>query len=225
VALKLIKIKDKKIYLLGLIKGLTSTRKTVKSAVIKLKPDVIALYVSEGELLGLQSVLDGKTTQVPLSRYEEAYAHKLAYYAANDTEKYGEVQVPPPSLMEGLELGKKKDIPVVALDMDEKSYANTFVQNVSTTNLVRHSFRFKKLAKKKFEVTTPEEFTFAWDAELTKLKGFKNLEIAREQYMARRLLELKNKFSCVLAILELERTDGVFNHIKGAKRLGTPSGH
>jgi len=219
VVLKLVKIKEKKLYLLGLIKGLTSERKIVRKAYRKFKPNAIALYISEPELLGLQSVLDGKIKRVPLSRYEEVYARKLAFYAQQDPDKYGEVQVPPPCLMEALELGVKNKIPVVALDMDEKDYANTFVQNVSTMNLVRHSMRFKKLSKKKFKVKTPEEFTLAWDLELTKLKGFRDLEAAREHYIAKRMLELKNKFKCILAILEFERADGIFNQLKNAKKI------
>jgi len=217
VVLKLVKIKDKRIYLLGLIKGLTSERKTVRSAFKKFKPDAIALYVSEAEVLGLQSVLDGKTKKVPLSRYEEIYARKLAFYAQKNPDKYGEVQVPPPCLLEGLELGLKHKLPVVALDMDERIYSNTFVQNVSTISLVRHSMRFKKLSKKKFEVETPEDFTLAWDRELTKLRGFQNLETARELHMAKRLLELKDKFKCILALVEFERVDGIFNQLKSAR--------
>lgn len=216
VVLKLVNIKDKKIYLLGLIKGLTSERKTVRKVFKKFKPDAIALYVSEPEILGLQSVLKGKTKKVPLSRYEEVYARKLAFYAQKNPDIYGEVQVPPPCLLEGLELGLKHKLPVVALDMDERVYSNTFVQNVSTISLIRHSMRFKKLSKKKFEVETPEEFTLAWDRELTKLRGFQNLETARERHMAKRLLELKDKFTCILALLEFERTDGVFTQLKNA---------
>lgn len=212
--LKRVNIKDKRIFLLGVIKGLTVERKTVQTAFRKLKPDVIALYVSEPELLGLQSVVEGKTKEVPLSRYETIYARKLAYYAALDPEKYGEVQVPPPALIEALELGLKEHVPVVALDMGEKAYADAFVQNVSTFHLIRHSMRIKKLSKKKFNVKTPEDFTNAWDAELTKLKGFRNLETAREQHIAKRLLELKDKFKVILAILEFERTDGVLNQLK-----------
>ena len=217
--LKVVRIKDNKLYLLGVIKGLTSERRTVRTAFHKLKPDAIALYLSEPELLGLKSVVDGKTKQVPLSRYEVIYARKLAFYAQKDKDKYGEVQVPPPALVEGLELGLKFEVPVVALDMGEKDYADAFVQNVSTFHLVRHSMRIKKLSKKKFDVKTPEEFTRAWDAELTKLKGFKNLESARERYMAKRLLELKAKFKRILAILEFERMEGVFNQLKNAKRI------
>jgi hypothetical protein len=218
VVLKLVKIKDKKIYLLGLIKGLTSERKVVKTAFTKLKPDAIALYVSEPEVLGLQSVLDGKTKQVPLSRYEEAYARKLAYYAKENPKKYGEVQVPPPCLMEGLELGIKNKVPVVALDMNDSDYASSYVQNISTVSLLRHSMRFKKLKKMKFEVSTPEEFTLAWDQELTKIKGFRILENARERHIAKRLLELKDKFDCILAILEFERTEGVLGQLKNASK-------
>lgn len=217
--LKLVRLREKKIYLLGLIKGLTSETKIVSKIYNKIKPDAIALYISEPEILGLQSVLDGKTKKVPLSRYEMIYARKLAFYAQQDKDKYGEVQVPPPCLLEGLKLGQKDEIPVLALDMDDKAYASTFTENVSTFQLIRHSMRFKKLSKKKFDVKTPEEFTFAWDAELTKLKGFKNLENARESQMANRLLELVKKFSCILAILELERTEGVFNQLKNKKML------
>lgn len=216
--LKQVKIKDKKIYLLGLIKGLTSERKVVKSAFTKLKPDAIALYVSEPEVLGLQSVLNGKTTQVPLSRYEETYARKLAFYANQDPTKYGEVQVPPPCLMEGLELGIKNKVPVVALDMNDSDFASSYVQNISTVSLLRHSMRFKKLKKMKFDVSTPEEFTLAWDQELTKITGFRTLETARERHMAKRLLELKDKFDCILAILEFERTEGVLNQLKNASK-------
>ncbi len=212
--LKLIRFKEKKIYLLGVIKGLTIERETVRKTVNKIKPDVLGLYVSDHELLGLQSVLKGKTKEVPLSRYEVVYARKLAFYAQKDPKKYGEVQVPPPALMEALEIGINNKLPVVALDMDDNMYANVFIQNITTLQLIRHSLRFKRIKKKKFDVVTPEEFTYAWDNELNKLKGFRNLENAREEQMAQRLVQLINKFNCILAILELERVTGVFEKIK-----------
>ena len=212
--LKLVKINKKKIYLLGVIKGLTSERALVRKAFKKFKPDAIAVYPSEAQILGLQSVVDGKTKQVPLSRYEVIYARKLAYIAQQNPDKYGEVQVPPPALVEAMELGNENKVPVVALDMGDEAYAHAFVKNVSTIHLIRHSMRIKKLSKKKFTAKTPKEFTYAWDKELTKLKGFRNLETAREQYMAKRLLELKEKFSCILAILELERIEGVLRVLK-----------
>ncbi len=219
VVLKRLRIRDKKIYLLGVIKGLTVERKSVRKAFNKIKPDAIALYLSKNELLGLQSVATGKTKNVPLSRYEVVYARKLAFYAEQDPDKYGKVMVPPPSLLESLKLGQKNKIPVVALDMDDKAYSSTFVDNISTFQLVRHSMRFKKISKKKFNVKTPAEFTYAWDAELTKLKGFKNLETAREKQMANRLVELIKKFNNILAIIELERLEGVFNQLKNRNSL------
>jgi len=154
VVLKLVRIKDKKIYLLGLIKGLTVERKTVRKAFNKINPDIIALYISEQELLGLQSVANGKTKNVPLSRYEVVYARKLAYYAEQDQNKYGKVMVPPPCLLEGLKLGQKNKIPVVALDMNDNEYSTAFTENISSFHLIRHSMRFKKISKKKFNVKT-----------------------------------------------------------------------
>jgi hypothetical protein len=179
-----------------------------------LKPDLIALYISEPEILGLEKILNGEIKKVPLSRYEVVYARKLAYYAQKDPDRYGEVQVPPPCLIEGLRLSRENKVPVVALDMDDSMYASAYTDNVSTLQLVRHSMRFKKLSKKEFNVQTPEEFTFAWDSELTKLSGFSKLEKAREIHMAQRLLELVTKFDTILAVLELERLEGVLDKLK-----------
>ncbi|MCK5560721.1 MAG: hypothetical protein KAJ51_09020 [Thermoplasmata archaeon] len=206
--------RDKKIYLLGTIKGLTVERKTVAEAFRRSKPDVIALHVSEEDLVGLEKVVKGKIKKVGLSRYEEVYARKLATIAQKDPHKYGEVQVPPPAVVEGFELGGKNNVPVVAFDMNENEFTNAFVKNISTVNLIWHSVRFNRVRKKKFKATTPEEFVLEWDKVLTKLKGFKNLELRREKYMANRLFALSKKYNKILAVTELERMEGIVNNLK-----------
>lgn len=206
--------RDKKIYLLGTIKGLTVERKTVAKAFKNSKPDVIALHVSEEDLVGLEKVVKGKIKKVGLSRYEEVYARKLATIAQKNPDKYGEVQVPPPAVVEGFELGGKNKVPVVAFDMNENDFTNAFVKNISTLNLIWHSVRFNRVRKKKFKATTPEEFVLEWDQVLTKLKGFKNLELRREEYMAKRLLKLSEKYKRILAVTELERMDGIVSNLK-----------
>jgi ABC-type uncharacterized transport system YnjBCD ATPase subunit len=79
-----ISFRNKTIYLLGTVKGLTVERKTVATAFKRYKPDVIALSVSEEDLVGLESVVKGKTKKIGLSRYEEVYARKLATIAKQD---------------------------------------------------------------------------------------------------------------------------------------------
>jgi hypothetical protein len=206
--------RGKKIYLIGTVKGLTVERKTVANAFKRYKPDVIALHVSEEDLVGLEKVVEGKIKKVGLSRYEEVYARKLATIALKDPNKYGEVQVPPPAVVEGFELGSKNKVPVVAFDMNENEFADAFVKNISTPNLIWHSVRFNRVRKKKFKAQTPEEFVIEWDKVLTKLKGFRNLELRREEFMAKRLLKLSEKFNKILAVTELERMDGIVNNVK-----------
>jgi hypothetical protein len=209
-----ISFRNKTIYLLGTVKGLTVERKTVATAFKRYKPDVIALSVSEEDLVGLESVVKGKTKKIGLSRYEEVYARKLATIAKQDPVKYGEVQVPPPALVEGFELGSKNKVPVVAFDMDENQFTDCFVENISTTQLIWHSVRFNRVRKRKFKAKTPEEFVVEWDQVLTKLKGFKNIETKREKFMAKRLLEISNKYDNILAVAELERVDGISEKLK-----------
>lgn len=209
-----ISFKNKTIYLLGTVKGLTVERKTVATAFKRYKPDVIALSVSEEDLVGLESVVKGKTKKVGLSRYEEVYARKLATIAKQDPVKYGEVQVPPPALVEGFELGTKNKVPVVAFDMDENQFTDCFVENISTPQLIWHSVRFNRVRKRKFKAKTPEEFVTEWDQVLTKLKGFKNIELKREKFMAKRLLEITKKYDNVLAVAEFERVDGISEKLK-----------
>ena len=209
-----ITFRGKTIYLLGTIKGLTVERQTVAKAFKRYKPDVIALSVSEEDLVGLESVVKGKTKEVGLSRYEEVYARKLAAIAKDDPDKYGEVQVPPPALVEGFELGRDNNVPVVAFDMDENLFTDSFVENITTTQLIWHSVRFNRVRKRKFKAKTPEEFVIEWDQVLTKLKGFKNLENKREDFMAKRLLEITNKYDKILAVAELERVEGISEKIK-----------
>jgi hypothetical protein len=209
-----IRFKNKSIYLLGTVKGLTSERKTVAKAFKRTKPDVIALSISEEELVGLESVVKGKTKKVGLSRYEETYARKLAAIAQEDPDKYGEVQVPPPALVEGFELGRDNNVPVVAFDMDENLFTDIFVENISTSQLIWHSVRFNRIRKRKFKAKTPEEFVLEWDQVLNKLKGFKNLEVKREYFMAKRLVEITKKYDNVLAVAELERVEGIVSNLK-----------
>jgi pheromone shutdown protein TraB len=133
---------DDKIFLLGTVQGLTSERKKIKKAFNSVKPDAVALPISEEELEGLKKMSDGEKQEILLSGYEEVYAKKLA--------AHGEVQVPPPALTEAFELSKENSIPVHAIDMNDKEYTDAFTKNVSTIQLILHSLKIKKLRKKKF---------------------------------------------------------------------------
>ncbi len=197
---------NKKIFLLGSVLGLTSEKTEIKKEFGKIKPDAICLSVSDEELLGLKKMSDGEEQEILLSGYEEAYAKKLAVY--------GEVKVPPPSFTEAFELGKKNNVPVYAADMDDKEYTDTFTKNISTIQLILHSLKLKKLRKKRFKSKTPEDFVYEWDKTVNKLKGFRKLEKKREEHIAKRIADLSGKHNRVLAVVELQKLEGISNLVK-----------
>ena len=53
-----------------------------------------------------------------------------------------------------------------------------------------------------------------WDAYVTKLKGYANLEKHRERFMAKKGLRLLRKYERVLILVEYERLEGVAREIE-----------
>lgn len=196
-----IQIGTSKIYIPDIIIGLTSEIAKVSKVYNKIKPDVMALQISEEELEGLRSVVNGEEYDYFLSNYEEIYARKLA--------SFGEVKVPPPCYERALKLSVDNDIPIIPIDMDDVYYADVFCESISGWDLIRHSLRVKRLRKKRFKAKTAEEFIFEWDREINKLKGFRTLESKREEHMARELLRLSKKHNRILCIMEMQRVEGV----------------
>jgi len=199
-------LNDNAVLVLATIKGLTRERALVRNAFMDMDPDAVAIHISAEEMIGLKKVVDGKIKEIALSNYEEVYAKKLS--------RYGQVQVPPPSIVSAYRLAKKKKIPILALDVGEERFTEAFTSNISTMQLYRHSSRLKKLAKKKYSSSDPEQFIREWDADVTKLKGFSQLEDIRERHMAERIQYFSGKFDTLLAVVEFERAPGILRHLE-----------
>jgi len=200
----------RRISILPTIKGMVLERKKVREAIARLKPDAIALPVSKEGLRGLRALHRGRKPELFLSHYEAIYARRLA--------RYGKVMVPPPSYSEAYAVAARGKIPLKAIDMNEAKFAEVFCDNVSGSSLFYHSVRWRWLKHKRFGAAkTARQFVLAWDAAVNALKGFRNLENAREEHMARRLVSMSEKYRHVLAVLELERTEGVVRRLKTGK--------
>jgi len=196
--------------MLPTVKGLCREKKNVRAAFADVMPDVVALPVSKEGLLGLGAIHRGKEPEIFLSHYEEIYAIRLS--------RYGKVAVPPPSYTEAFAAAAEAKIPVKAIDLDEDAFADAFCQDVSTSNLVYHSLRWKWLKRRSFKkAVTARQFALEWDRAVNSLRGFRNLESRREEHMARRLLALAGQYKNVLAVIELERMDGVVRRLKAGK--------
>ena len=200
-----IRIGDSRVYLLGTIKGLKSEEEKVKKAYHFSKPRVIGLHISSEEMKGLKAVIKGKIKKTGLSHGEEIYASNLAVF--------GEVQIPPPSLVIAYRMARSRNVPLAPLDMNEEEYTRNFTEKVSTFHLVSQSFRLKRLRKRSFNCPDAESFALAWDSAINRSKGYRALETERERRMAENIYYLAKEHARVLAVLEIERLPGIMKGI------------
>ncbi len=196
---------DSKIFIFETLKGLVREKARVKEAFEETSPQVVALPISQEALEGLESYVDGNKQRVFLSHYEEIYARNLA--------RFGKVMVPPPSYIEATKLCKERKIDIAAVDMNEAEYTEAFIKNIRTYQYLIHSIRWRLLKRKKFRSRTARDFITDWDNEISKIKGFANLERAREKFIASEIVKLTKKYERILAIVELERSDGIASEI------------
>jgi hypothetical protein len=203
--LRTVRLGDCALHVFPTVKGLERERRPVREAVLGLRPEVVALPVSPESLRGLRSIWKGRKPEIFLSHYEEIYAVRLS--------RYGKVSVPPPSLTEAYAAAASEGIALRAIDLDEERFADAFVENVSTSNLYYHSLRWRWLKHRRFNEPNARAFALAWDRALTSLKGFENLELRREEHMAGALGRLCARHASVLAVLELERMEGVLGRL------------
>jgi hypothetical protein len=205
-----IEVGSSKIFIPDIIIGLASQADKVKGAYHKIKPDLVAIQTSEEELKGLKMVVEGEEIDHFLSNYEEIYARRLA--------DFGEVKVPPPCYEAAMDICLENETPIVAIDMDDMLFADAYCENISGWQLFRHSFRVNRLRRKRFRANSPKEFVLEWDREINKLKGFRNLEEKREEFMAREILRLAKENNRILCVLDMMRAKGVSEKVKSQEK-------
>jgi pheromone shutdown protein TraB len=204
-----ITIGTSKIFIPDVIIGLVSEADKVKGAYHKVKPDLVVIQTSEEQMKGLKKVVEGEEFDYFLSNYEEIYARKLA--------EFGEVKLPPPCYETAMNLCLENETPIEAIDMDDMLFADVYCENITGWDLYRHSFRIGRMKRKQFKAKSPEDFALKWDKEINKLKGFRNLEAKREEYMAREILRLAKEYERILCVLDIQRAEGVSKRVNEKK--------
>ncbi len=189
----------------GTVRGLKSESMDVESIISEKNFDLIMLGISKEDLEGLKKYIQ-EPFEVDLSDYEIMYGMKL--------KEFGEVKMPVPSFTTALRIAIERNIPVEAIDMDEKEFSDLYVKEITTFQLLRHSLRKGKLWDMNFKAKSAEEFSLLWDREINKLKGFRNMEEKREKYMARKIVE-NERGKNVFVIVDYPRLDGILKVIEG----------
>jgi len=195
---------DSTIYLVGIVKGLTSEGDRIGKIVEEIDFDIGALPISREELKALEDyTLEEEKDEYQLTTPEIAYARNL--------EKFGQVEIPPPSYISLLSYCKKEGKEIRGLDMDDEHYTMAYCEHVSGTNWLMQSFREKRLMKKKVDAKDPRKFALKWDRIINRLSGYKELEEHREQVIAKNLKRFAKK-GVLFAVIEFERLEGVIEN-------------
>lgn len=188
------KVGNREIHVLGTIHGLVSEKEKVRKA-FQLMPDKVALGIPPEDLDSLKN-FDGDVPK------EDFFRH---------LENYGEVEIPPPDLIEATKICEEEGIPIEAIDMDDEEYARAITKKVSIWAILRSSRKMKKLRKRKFDMKMPEEFVKEWDEEINSVKSFGRVEEMREEKIASKLMKMDGK---ILAIVPYQRMEGIVNKLK-----------
>lgn len=206
----LAKLNDCDVHVLGVVRGLEKEGDKVREAFRKAEPALIAVSLSKEDLDVIRDS-PGKREKATASNFEEEiYIHVLG--------KFGEIIKPPPCYAAAVDLSRKNDLPCTPVDMNDEEFTDAFCRNVSTFELYRQSRGAKRLMRTKYKASTPEEFVLEFDKSANRLEGYKRLEEERERYMAEKLAKLSKKWKSLLAVIELERLEGVKSQL-GNKRV------
>jgi len=188
-----------RIFFLPVVRGLESERLKVKQALEESSPKVIALSISPEELDGLEKYGGGN---IPAANFEEEiYMERLS--------EFGEVSKPPPCFLEARDQAKDRNLKLEPLDLNNEDFTEAYVINVSTIEMMFHSRIERKLRGPRLQAQTPEEFVLEFDKAINSKLGYRRLEMAREKHMAKRLAKLMDESAATLALVELERAEGV----------------
>ncbi len=200
-----IRLGEASVSLFPSVRGLPSEGSAVKQAIEAAGPDVVALSVSAEELEALRTYRGAKLE--PDTAEEEAYVAGLSAWE--------EPIMPPPCFTQAARIAAARGIRLEALDLSEEDYTDAYTRNVTTMELLLQGRMETRLLKKRFRVSTPQEFALAWDAEVNRTAGFARLQRERETHMAARLRELARARSRVFAVVEVERVKGVLAALRG----------
>jgi hypothetical protein len=196
---------DSIVHILPVIRGLTSEISTVREAFASVNPEAVAVSLSKEEVDGLRNL--PADFEPELSRYDEIYIQGLA--------RFGEVAAPPPCYVAAVEIADSEGVPVLPIDIDEASYTELYCASVSGTTLFRNSTRTWHLRRRAFSADTPEQYVMKIDRAFNNMRGFRNVENQRAEWMARETLKAAKNFGRLLTVIEFERAGDVAGLIDG----------
>ncbi|MFQ6059716.1 MAG: hypothetical protein ACE5KV_00260 [Thermoplasmata archaeon] len=206
--MQVVEIGSSRIAVLPVVRGLTSEEERVEDAFRVWNPGLVVLSISKEEVESLKVLRDD---EFPPESYEErAYMVNLS--------RFGEVKKPPPCFQKAVNLCTEMDVDCVGADMTEEEYTDAYCYFISTLEVMRESWFKRSLDSKTLRAESPSEFVLKFDSIVNKSRGHRELERERERVIAHKLWKLAKREDRILAIIELERADGVISELRKKRR-------
>ncbi len=137
-----------------------------------------------------------------------AYAHRMQ-------ELTGEtVEIPSPAMCMLVDLCTEQDVPVISLDMNDAEFTDLYCETVKAWDFIKEHRLAKKGMKKRFTSATPEQFAKDWDDYINGVKGYRQVSEKREAYIANQIRDTARYRKSLLAVIEVERVNGVLKHLR-----------
>ena len=201
-----IRIGDCDIDIIPIIKGLVSEREKVIDALSKKD------YETAGVSWGIEEIeavkkRDEITGENETNDIDIIYLYKL--------KEFGEVDMPDPAFTYVVDEFSKKGVSVIPLDMADQEFAEAYCNEVSTLDFLRENKIVKKMMKKEFTTSSPEEFMMEWDSLINEVKGYRKMNKVKEKFVAKQIKDIAKYRKNALILVEYERFDGIISIIKG----------
>ena len=201
-----IRIGDCDIDIIPIIKGLVSEREKVIEALSKKE------YETAGVSWGIEEIeavrkRDEITGDNETNDIDIIYLYKL--------KEFGDVDMPDPAFTYVVDEFSKKGISVIPLDMADQEFAEAYCNEVSTLDFLRENKIVKKMMKKEFTASSPEEFMTEWDSLINEVKGYRKMNKVKERFVAEQIMDIAKYRKNALVLVEYERCDGILSIIKG----------
>lgn len=189
--------------LLGVVHGLEREGRRVRQAFASFEPDCCAVGIPREDIETLRQCRGSdEAVDFEMTSDREIFFQQLA--------AYGTVTVPPADLVAAATLADEEDVALEAIDLDDEAYTSLFTDEVSLLGLIYNRWRNRRARKKmRTAADSAEGFVLAWDSSFDATRSFRAIKQAQEKHMANRLWSLAGEFSRILAVLPIERFDGV----------------
>lgn len=169
-----------------------------------------------GTTLGIEGIQAIKkrlqlNDEFEVSELDLAYAHRMEQLTGQP------VEMPSPAMCALVDECSKRDMNVIALDMNDSDFTEMYCETVKTWDFVKEHRLAKKGMKKRFDAATPEEFALQWDEFVNSVKGYREVSLKREQYIAEQIADVAKYRSDFMVVVEVERTSGIMKILETLK--------